>query len=70
MKYAKASVDRFKDIRPSILKEHLKINGTTFVGPDTSEPGTFGVNAGKATKDVRQRSQWGKKPTYGRPEDS
>lgn len=35
---------------------HFRIQGSTFVGPDVSNRGLDGANAGKAVKDVRRFS--------------
>jgi hypothetical protein len=38
---------------------HFRMEGATFVGPDTSNRGIVGANAGKAVKDVRRFSVTG-----------
>ena len=49
---------------------HFTVEGTTYVGPDSSNPGTLGVNAGRATKDVRMFSRTSLRPCKGVVENS
>ena len=55
---------------PRFKPPHFKIEGATFVGPDTSDRGIVGVNAGKAKRDVRRYSSTSLRACKGIVENS